>query len=49
MFKYKRFYEIYNHQLLMTQALKRVKPKRVVLTKLMAIQNPGLDVSFTWV
>ena len=29
MYKYKRFYEIYNHQLLKTRALKRVKLKRV--------------------
>ena len=29
MYKYKRFYEIYNHQLLKTRALKRVKPKIV--------------------
>ena len=49
MYKYKRFYEIYDHQLLKTRALKREKPNMVGFYKLKAIQNPGLDLSFTWV
>ena len=49
MYKYKRFYEIYDHQLLKTRALKREKPKVVGSTKLKAIQNPGLELSFTWI
>ena len=46
--KYKRFYEIYDHQLLKTRVLKKENPK-MVLTKPKAIQNPGLDLTFTWV
>ena len=49
MYKHKSFYEIYDHQLLKTRVLKREKPKVLVFTKLKAIQNPGLDLSFTWI
>ena len=43
MYKYKIFYEIYDHQL----HLREKNPRWLVLTKLKAIQNPGFD--FTWV
>jgi len=45
MYKYKIFYEIYDHQL----HLREKNPRWLVFTKLKAIQNPGLHLSFTWV
>ena len=46
MYKYKSFYEIYDHQLLKTRALKREKPKVVgfFFYSLKAIQTRV----FTW-
>ena len=49
MYKYKRFYEIYDHQLLQSRALTREKPKMLVFTKPKAIQTQALDSNFTWV
>ena len=46
---YKRFYKIFDHQLLKTRALKRENPKIVGFYETQGIPNPGLDRSFTWV
>ena len=46
MYKYNSFYEIYNHQLWKNQALKIEKPKAISFTRLKAIQNPSLNLSF---
>jgi len=47
MYKHNTYYEIYDHQLLKTQALKSENPKAVVFTTSKDIQNPSHNMSFT--